>query len=318
MPFVEMYSVNFGNGNVHPHVDVNGWSDMALFPSTPDATADRSPDASGYNFRITRELSVPAGTSARNSAYVVPPAGGLSLDTRLLLRATFDRPSAEGFSLADHGPLGGEVEPIAAAASAKRASPRGKAESREVSRTLSPGPSVADVSVPEPWAVALSVSPTSDLLSDRMVNLTCQFNRVFDGVRLNTPKDPQGTGSLQADKAACLESPLDYGLYQGGYMAFPNGTDGVVDPPIFSLEHSFCGWNAETNDHTPGSGTLKIYRSWQPEVQDHRVFSSDAIASYPGQVTAIGALGVSLVTLSGFGRMSVRLRTFSIWVNESV
>lgn len=315
MPFVETYSVNFGNGNVHPHVDLNGWSDMALFPPSADSTADRVPDPSGYDFGIARELSVPAGTSSRNCAYVVPPAGGLSLDTRLLLRVTFDRPRAEGFYLFEHGPLGGEFEPFEEEASAER----GRfAEEIESPGSLSPGlgPIGGKYSVPEPWAVALNVSPTSDLLSDRMVNLTCQFNRTFDGVRLNTPKDPQGLGALQVDKAACLESPLEYGPYQGGYMAFPNGTDGVVDPPVFSLEHSFCGWNAMTNGHTPGCGWLKIHRSWQPEVQDHRVFSSNALASSSAQT--IGALGISLVTQSGFGRIRVRLRTFSIWVNDSL
>jgi hypothetical protein len=316
MPFVETYSVDFRNGNVHPHLNLNGWSDMQLFPPTPDEFADRFPDPSGYIFTITRNLTVPAEVPARNNAYVVP--GGLSLDLRLFMRVTFDLPRAEGFSLFDHGPLEGEFEPIEGASSAEHGRLGGEIEPPG---SLSPGlgPIGGKFSVPEPWAVVLNVSPTSDLLSDWMVNLTCQFNRnpQFNGVRLNTPR-VQDIGALQTDKAAPLESPLDYGIYQGGYMAFPNGTDGVVDPPVFSLEHSFCGNKAEDNKHTPGSGSLKILRTWQSEVQDHRVFSNDALISYPGQLTSIGALGVSLVTLSGYGRMSVRLRTFSIWVNDSV
>lgn len=318
MPFVETYSVNFGNGNVHPHVDLHGWSDMALFPPTPDDTAQRIPDPSGYIFRITRKLTARADESARNIAYVVPPAAGVPLDARLFMRVTFDLPRAEGFSLADHGPLGDEVEPLREQASAEHGPFAGEIGLPGSVEAGHPGPSVGEVSVPEPWVVALSVSPASDLLSDSMLVLTCQFNSRLNGVRLNTPRNAQGTGPLQTDTALCLETPLNYDIYQGGYMAFPNGTDGVVDPPIFSLEHSFCGWNAAANKHTPGCGWLKIYRSWQPEAQDHRVFSSDAFTSSPGQVTAIGALGVSLVTLNGFGRMSVRLRTFSIWVNESL
>lgn len=316
MPFVETYAVNFSNGNIHPHLDLNGWSDMQLFPPTPDEFADRFPDSSGYTFTITRNLTVPADVPARNNAYLVPV--GLPLDARLFMRVTFDLPRAEGFFLFEHGPLGDEFEPIDEGSSAVR----GRfADEIEPPGGLSSGlgPIGGKFSVPEPWAVVLNVSPTGDLLSDWMVNLTCQFNRnpQFNGVRLNTPTI-QDIGALQTDKAAPLESPLDYGIYQGGYMAFPNGTDGVVDPPIFSLEHSFCGWNAEANKHTPGSGSLKILRTWQSDVQDHRVFSNNALPSFPGQVESIGALGVSLVTLSGYGRMSVRLRTFSIWMNESV
>lgn len=303
MPFIETYSVRFANGNLHPHVNLRGWPDMLVSAPTPDDQAQSFVDAWGRVLRITRIAT--AEGPARNNLYLVPP-GGLTLDHRFFLRVTFDLPLAEGFSPA------GELEPIPPMTLSPDV--HGPLEG-SIELPGSPG-GPSGLSVPEPWAVVLSVSAATDLLGDRMVNLTCQFNRQFNGVRLNTPSDLLGIGALQKDKAACLEMPLDYSSYQGGYMAFPNGTDGFVEPPVFSLEHSFCGWNAGANGHTPGYGSLKIVRAKQFEVSDHRVFSSNALTA-PAPVTSIGALGVSLVTLNGVGRMRVRLRTFTIWFNPA-
>ena len=263
MPFVETYAVKFSTGNLLPHVNVNNWPDMEL--STP---TDSTPDSSGLTLEISRQP--PDDPGKRNSVFVVPP-GGVPLDSRLLMRLTFDRP---------------------------RAIPQG---------VLLPG-----VLPPEPWAVALHVSPANDLLGDRMVHVTCQFNRRFDGVRLNTP-----TG-LQTDQAGLLESPLDFDRYQGGPMVLPDGTVEVVEPPIFTLEHSFCGRDTAANKHVVGSGRLAIARTSQPEVRDHRVYSSDALRHAGPPVSSIGALGVSLGTIDGIGTMKVRLRTFSVWFNASL
>jgi hypothetical protein len=145
-----------------------------------------------------------------------------------------------------------------------------------------------------------------------MVHVTCQFNRQFDGVRLNTP-----TG-LQTDQAGLLESPLDFDRYQGGPVVLPDGTQKVVEPPIFTLEHSFCGRDAAANKHVVGGGRLAIARTWLPEVRDHRVYSSDALRRAGPPVSSVGALGVSLGTLKGVGTMRVRLRTFSVWFNASL
>ena len=302
MPFVETYSVTFSNGNLIAHVNTRNWPDMVLSAPTPNDQAERFPDASGLNLKMTRDRNVPATASSLNSVYVVPPAGSVPLDTRLLMLVTFDLPNAEGLS-----PLTEDVGALA------RFSPGGRSPSAneiEPPGILSPFESVmSNVTVPEPWAVALNVSAENPLPPIGMVNLTCQFNRQFDGVRVNTP------GNLQRDQAATLESPLNYGAYQGGYVSLPDGTDGVVDPPVFTLEHSFCGWNFAANGHTVGAGSLKISRAYAPlEAHDHRVYSSDALASAPQPVTSIRALGTSLAAV-GVGRMSVRLRTFSLWFN---
>ena len=207
------------------------------------------------------------------------------------MRVTFDRPFAEGL------PTGGEHGPFPSENEIPGAPP-------------SEGPSLANVgafavTTPEPWAVALSVSresaiPGSD--ANRTVNVTCQFHRLLNAVRLNTPF------ALQNDQAPALERPLEYGKYQGGFIALPDGTDGEAPPPLFTLEHSFCGVAAE--DTQPGVGFLQIARTYHPrDLRDHRVYSAKAI-------DAIGALGVSLVALTGVGKMRVRIRTFSILLSQ--
>lgn len=316
MPFKESYAVNLGNGNRHPYLNPNGWPDLELSPPTPDDLAERFPDSSGLGLGITRGLSAAPNTLAMNAVYVVPP-GGISLDTRVLLRATFDLPRAEGLPVGDHGPLGGSVDLGASRTPGDRGAPATEVERPGLLSPGTPVPPGVELSVPEPWAVALIVSPGNDLRSAGAVIVTCQFNRQPPGgVRLNTPKDPQGFGGLQADKAAYLESPLDYDRYQGGYIALPGGADGVVPPPIFTLEHSFCGWSFAQNGHTPGCGGLSIRRTWRPDVpQDHRVYSNNALTHAAVPATRIGALGVTLATQNGVGRMRVRLRSFELWFN---
>src|SRR6266567_1045946 len=63
---------------------------------------------------------------------------------------------------------------------------------------------------------------------------------------------------------------------------FPDGSGLNLE---ITLEHSFCGWNFTENGHTPGAGSLKISRTWQSEVQDHRVYSSKSLLSAPQPVT---------------------------------
>jgi hypothetical protein len=301
---------------------------MRLSMPTASDLAETFAEPWGLNLRITRKLTVPSGSPAMNSVYVIPP-GGLSLDTRLFMSVTFDLPRAGGFPL-EHGPFAEEVE-VTRGRGVHGTFP-GAAEPWESLPAGGSGPSPLGgrISVPEPWAVVLRVSPVDGLLSeDSTVNVTCQFNRASNGVRLNTPR-AGARGALQTDKAQNLESPLDYGSYQSGYMARGNdlagqdpvpGERGVPspgDPPVFTLGHSFCGWNAAIG-HTPGNGSLVIARE-ESEVRDHRVYSSNSLISAgPAQTseTRIRALGISLATLHGYGWMSVRLRTFSLSFNDS-
>ncbi|HKP68409.1 MAG TPA: hypothetical protein VJV05_03930 [Pyrinomonadaceae bacterium] len=245
---------------------------------TDPATAAADPE--GLKLSLVRRPTGPADPLSTD--VYVAPRGGLSLDARLLLRVGFDLPNA----VPARFPRG--VEPIP----------------------------------PEPWAVTLWVSPTTQLASTTSLNVTCQFRT--PGIRLNTP------GSLQKDQGATSDAPLDYLSYQRHQARAPGSNDYYIEvgPPVFTLEHSFCGWNARTNGHTPGMGALEILRPWlehppwsrNPKVKDHRVYSSTAMLP-PGATTSIQdkirALGVSIATINGMGRMSARLRTFEIWVNVS-
>ena len=141
---------------------------------------------------------------------------------------------------------------------------------------------------PEPWAVALNVKFGDEtfVASEPMVTVTCQFNRQFNGVRLNTP------GHLEGDQAAILVSPLDYSQ---------------LTPGRYVLEHHFCGKKA-AGRYSTGCGFLSV----GPPIKknDQRLYSSSGLSG--GQQTWIGALGVTLVTLTGSGQISVRLRSFAI------
>ncbi|HSE41969.1 MAG TPA: hypothetical protein VLH08_14490, partial [Acidobacteriota bacterium] len=138
------------------------------------------------------------------------------------------------------------------------------------------------------------------------------FNRLAPtGVRLNTPF------SLQSDQPAYLESPLNYKSYQGGLLAPYD--DRWIAPPILSLAHSFCGIGANDIAHTSGCGFLKLTRIWPPELRDHRVYSSNTLIHQgSAAITSVGALGVSIATLRGEGRVSARLRSFSVSINHAL
>ena len=153
----------------------------------------------------------------------------------------------------------------------------------------------------EPWAVALRVRfgslvavPGSE---DESAHVTCQFHPL--GVRLNTPF------SLQGDPAAILDGPLDYGKYQGGWWLFP--------PTSFHLEHAFCGIPArvasQDQPHIVGSGSLSIGGK-----QDHRVYSHGSYSG-PTEEGFIKELSVVLtMTAASYGDISVRLRTFTLFL----
>jgi hypothetical protein len=174
------------------------------------------------------------------------------------------------------------------------------------------------MSVPEPWAVALDVSTLDTFPNDDTDAVTCQFHRrdTQSGVRINTPF------ALQTDRLFYLETPLDYSRYE---------SIGEHGPALFTLEHSFCGAALVTKSknpdtlpwHTSGVGSLKILGyspdAGQTKMRDHRVYSSTklALTSPPPPdppPTNIRALGVTLGSVGGAGQMSVRLRSFSIWL----
>jgi hypothetical protein len=121
-----------------------------------------------------------------------------------------------------------------------------------------------------------------------MVPVTCQFNP--NGTRLNTP------GHLEGDQATFLVTPLDYSQ---------------LTPGRFLLEHYFCGINAPGR-YSVGYGTLTL--SPPLKKSDQRAYSNAGLSG--GQQSWIGALGITLVTLTGTGKIMVRLRRFTIatWV----
>jgi hypothetical protein len=141
---------------------------------------------------------------------------------------------------------------------------------------------------PEPWAVALVVKfgNETQVNGEPVVPVTTQFNRQVNGARLNTPFNEQG------DQSPVLLTPLDY----------------VANPQyVYEMEHSFCGINA-ANGRSFGDGRLTI---GPPGVlRDQRVYSNTSLST--GQQGWIGALGVTLVTLSGTGQIKVRVRKFAI------
>lgn len=156
---------------------------------------------------------------------------------------------------------------------------------------------------PEPWAVALNVSPRPNLATDPMVNVSCQFTRLNEGegYRLNTP------GSLQRDTAALLEKPLRYDDFRR-YR--------------FALEHYFCGSpgpvtcghvGAETKTHTTGCGRL----STNLGAEDYRIFSSDVFQRELPPNPMIGAIGTTLIMAApAIGSMYVKLLSFRVWLNQ--
>ena len=150
-----------------------------------------------------------------------------------------------------------------------------------------------------PWAVGIGpkFGAVNDTPGDKRIPVTCQFNNVTsNGVRLNSP------GHLQGDMSTPLDSPLDYSNY------WPANTTN-----LFTLEQTYCGLKSSPppggNGYAVGSGALSIGNK-----KDQRVFSNAAFSG-AGAQTYIDALGVTLVTQTGFGQIMVRLRSFavSIW-----
>jgi hypothetical protein len=169
------------------------------------------------------------------------------------------------------------------------------------------------------WAVSanLRIDRNIDSPSVQQLNVTSQFvsgsssGVTIEGVRLNTP------GSLQQiDQQRRLDGPLDYARYQpvrfGPFFELPGA--------IFVLDHAFCGYAAATNGHTPGSGKLRIRWFFGADKRDQRVYSSQELmktAPLPAGAT-IGAVGVSIATLTGVGTFGARVRSFQLWLDRAL
>ena len=153
----------------------------------------------------------------------------------------------------------------------------------------------------EPWAIALRVRFGSLGAAAGIVDgappVTCQFHRT--GVRLNAPR------SLQSDGPTLLDGPLDYDKYRA--------VRGDRKRTGFHLEHAFCGLPSavasQDKRHVAGSGSLAVGRK-----RDHRVYSH---TSFSGTTAAfIKELSIVLtMTDLSFGRISARLRTFTLLLN---
>lgn len=303
MPFELVYHVIFNNGNLQPKFNPRGWPDMVRSPDPSTDPALIPTDPAGLILMINKFST---SQNATDNVYVVPLGkgpmpNGLNLGTRLHMRATFDRPLAEGFPEFSPTLIGNEEEQMPLPPSSDHGAPAEEVE-------LPGGP----ISHPEPWGVALNVSAEERVPSVGMMNATCQFHRLLKedagGVRANTPN------WLQLDQAAYLESPLNYDNYN----------DPVYNVPLFTLEHSFCATNSIVTGHAVGSCHLKITRTWPPpEVRDHRLYSSLPPWEPRGQhdeemrETRLRALGFTLaMTRNATGRARVRLRSFSVWIND--
>lgn len=105
---------------------------------------------------------------------------------------------------------------------------------------------------------------------------------------LSQQKDPAAV-MLKLPRKSVSPDQFDYGSLIG---------------KTFSLEHTYGGFNIDTLGHSAGCGSLHI----SGVGSDQRVFSHTGLAAAP----SIGAVGVGLGTLEGIGRMSVRLRSFSV------
>jgi hypothetical protein len=150
---------------------------------------------------------------------------------------------------------------------------------------------------PESWAVTLNIKTRLPDVNDNppsWIPVTCQFNRRLSGVRLNTPMSEQRDEAkvmLSLPRMTLSPDALDYGSLGG---------------KRFTLEHTYGGYNIDTLGHSAGCGSLQI----SGVGSDQRVFSQTGLAAAP----SIGAVGITLATIDGIGRMSVRLRNFSVEV----
>ena len=165
--------------------------------------------------------------------------------------------------------------------------PRAQLQFVQQPSNVTPPPPPPGSPTPEPWAVGLIVKfgNEAQVHNEPLIAVTTQFNRQVNGARLNTPFNEQG------DQSPVLLTPLDYD-------ANPQHA--------YEMAHSFCGL-FPGNARAIGSGELVI---GPPGVlRDQRVYSNVGLA---GGQTWIGAIGATLVTLSGTGQLMVRLRKFSI------
>lgn len=263
MPPVLAYSVDFSHGNLTPSVDVKGWGAMQQGNTGPGDKPENFSDSKGITLSLFRSGASP--NEASNSIYVVPPAGSLNVQSRLLLHAEFDSPWAQP----NYVPL-----------------------SPSNFQTITSNTTQAG----QAWAIALGCKfgNQNDLPGEKRVVVTCQFTKTTaTGMRLNTP------GFLQGDVSALLDTPLDYANYWP-----PSNTN------LFVLEHLFCGVKSA---HAPaglgysvGCGELTIGNR-----HDQRAYSNAGLSD-AGAPTSIGALGITLVTVSGVGQIIIRLRKFSV------
>jgi len=264
MPPVQVYAVDFSSGNLLPSLDTNGWGRMKQGNSGPNDKPESGGDAKGLNLSVYRSSSLSTDPSVANSVFLVFPPDVLPLKTRLLMQVEFDRPNAH---------LQYIQQPW----------------------TVAPAPIIPGSPTPEPWAVGLVVKfgNENQVVGDKFVSVTCQFNRAVNGMRLNTPFNDEMGGTQ--DQSPNLVSPLDY-------AAHPQS--------VFVMEHSFCGIRAAAPmcARSIGNGSLTIGPPVMKE--DQRVYSNINLSG--SQQTWIGALGVGLVTISGTGQIMVRVRRFSI------
>ena len=287
MPADQIYSVDFANGNLTPSVDELNWGDMLPGHSAPESghAFNSQAESEGLRLRISRADG--SGTFVSNSVYVIPSS--------IHPPTSSAHARAVGELLGDH-PLGTRLLL--------------KVEFDSPNASPFPHPEKIDPLKPEAWAVVLKLKLSdnpNDAKADAVVNVTCQFNNkdnpnAGEGARLNTP------GSEQRDQAAPLDAPLDYDQYQGSSSRRPT---------LFVLEHAFCGIQAgpapvpaTTNlnapvGHSAGCGFLNIGGK-----KDLRVFSSTGLSQVAN--ASIGALGIAVITQSGVGKISVRLRRFSV------
>jgi hypothetical protein len=80
MPFVQVYAVDFSQGNLVPSVDTNGWGVMRQGNSGPNNQLESSSDPKGLNLSVSAE-----GSPAANGVHLVLGQGVLPLKTRLLM-----------------------------------------------------------------------------------------------------------------------------------------------------------------------------------------------------------------------------------------
>ena len=89
MPGVQVYAVDFSQGELAPWLDTNNWGPMLLGTSSPGSNTTSSAEPQGLGLSLVGDGSAAAAIGA----YVVLNQGQLDLATRLLLHVEFDRVS---------------------------------------------------------------------------------------------------------------------------------------------------------------------------------------------------------------------------------